>query len=224
MSNWVNIAIDGPAGAGKSTVAKLVSEKLSFLYIDTGAMYRALTLAVLKSKTNPSSETDVSELLNHSHIQLIVDQEGSRVLLNDEDVTLDIRSSEVNQLVSLVSSYQAVREEMVKRQRQLAGTTNSVLDGRDIGTYVLPYANLKVFLTAAVSERARRRHQEQIAKGMPSDLEQLKVDIAKRDELDSTRAIAPLKKAEDAVEIDTTALTIPEVVQAITELAKERTA
>ena len=223
MSNWVNIAIDGPAGAGKSTVAKLVSEELSFLYIDTGAMYRALTLATLRSNTDSSNEAAVTKLLDQSHIQLLVDLEGSRVLLNDEDVTEDIRSSEVNRLVSLVSSYQPVREEMVKRQRQLASTTNCVLDGRDIGTYVLPHASLKVFLTAAVLERARRRHEEQLNKGMPSDLEQLKSEIARRDELDSTRAFAPLKKAEDAVEIDTTELTIPEVVQAITDLAKERT-
>lgn len=224
MSNWVNIAIDGPAGAGKSTVAKMVSEELSFLYIDTGAMYRAITLAALQTKTDPSIEHDLSELLSQCKIELLVNEQGSSVFLNEVDVTLDIRSFEVNRLVSLVSSHQSVREEMVKRQRQLASTTNCVLDGRDIGTYVLPDASLKVFLTAAVAERARRRHEEQISKGMPSNLEELKADIARRDELDSTRAFAPLKKATDAIEIDTTDLSIPEVVQTITELAKERTA
>lgn len=223
MSDSVNIAIDGPAGAGKSTVAKLVSEELGFLYIDTGAMYRALTLAALREAVNMNSESELSQLLSKCHIQLVVNEEGASVLLNDEDVSKDIRSLEVNQNVSLVSSWEAVRVEMVERQRQLAQKTHSVLDGRDIGTYVLPNAQLKVFLTASVSERARRRHEEQLKKGMPSDYEQLKVDIARRDELDSTRAFAPLKKAEDAIEIDTTTLSISEVAQAITDLAKERT-
>ncbi|MEY8750838.1 (d)CMP kinase [Alkalicoccobacillus gibsonii] len=223
MSDSVNIAIDGPAGAGKSTVAKLVSEELGFLYIDTGAMYRALTLAALREAVNMNSESELSQLLSKCHIQLVVNEEGASVLLNDEDVSKDIRSLEVNQNVSLVSSWEAVRVEMVERQRQLAQKTHSVLDGRDIGTYVLPNAQLKVFLTASVSERARRRHEEQLKKGMPSDYEQLKIDIARRDELDSTRAFAPLKKAEDAIEIDTTTLSISEVAQAITDLAKERT-
>ncbi|MFK3936259.1 (d)CMP kinase [Alkalihalobacillus sp. NPDC078783] len=223
MSDSVNIAIDGPAGAGKSTVAKLVSEELGFLYIDTGAMYRALTFAALREDVNMNSESDLSQLLSNCRIQLVVNDEGASVLLNDEDVSKDIRSLEVNQNVSLVSSWEAVRVEMVERQRQLAKKTHSVLDGRDIGTYVLPNAQLKVFLTASVSERARRRHEEQLKKGMPSDYEQLKIDIARRDELDSTRAFAPLKKAEDAIEIDTTTLSISEVAQAITDLAKERT-
>ncbi|MEN0643422.1 (d)CMP kinase [Alkalicoccobacillus gibsonii] len=223
MSDSVNIAIDGPAGAGKSTVAKLVSEELGFLYIDTGAMYRALTLAALREAVNMNSESELSQLLSKCHIQLVVNEEGASVLLNDEDVSKDIRSLEVNQNVSLVSSWEAVRVEMVERQRQLAQKTHSVLDGRDIGTYVLPNAQLKVFLTASVSERARRRHEEQLKKGMPSDYEQLKIDIARRDELDSTRAFAPLKKAEDAIEIDTTTLSISQVAQAITDLAKERT-
>lgn len=223
MSDSVNIAIDGPAGAGKSTVAKLVSEELGFLYIDTGAMYRALTLAALREAVNMNSESELSQLLSKCHIQLVVNEEEASVLLNDEDVSKDIRSLEVNQNVSLVSSWEAVRVEMVERQRQLAQKTHSVLDGRDIGTYVLPNAQLKVFLTASVSERARRRHEEQLKKGMPSDYEQLKIDIARRDELDSTRAFAPLKKAEDAIEIDTTTLSISEVAQAITDLAKERT-
>ncbi|MBM0064624.1 (d)CMP kinase [Alkalicoccobacillus gibsonii] len=223
MSDSVNIAIDGPAGAGKSTVAKLVSEELGFLYIDTGAMYRALTLAALREAVNMNSESELSQLLSKCHIQLVVKKEGASVLLNDEDVSKDIRTLEVNQNVSLVSSWEAVRVEMVERQRQLAQKTHSVLDGRDIGTYVLPNAQLKVFLTASVSERARRRHEEQLKKGMSSDYEQLKVDIARRDELDSTRAFAPLKKAEDAIEIDTTTLSISEVAQAITDLAKERT-
>ncbi|MEK4564841.1 (d)CMP kinase [Alkalihalobacillus sp. FSL R5-0424] len=223
MSDSVNIAIDGPAGAGKSTVAKLVSEELGFLYIDTGAMYRALTFAALREDVNMNSESELSHLLSNCHIQLVVNDEGASVLLNDQDVTKDIRSPEVNQNVSLVSSWEAVRVEMVERQRQLAQKTHSVLDGRDIGTYVLPNAQLKVFLTASVSERARRRHEEQLKKGMPSDYEQLKIDIARRDKLDSTRAFAPLKKAEDAIEIDTTTLSISEVAQAITDLAKERT-
>ncbi|KMK76459.1 (d)CMP kinase [Alkalihalobacillus pseudalcaliphilus] len=222
MNERLAIAIDGPAGAGKSTVAKLVAEKLSFLYIDTGAMYRALTFSALQQGVNLHDENAMRTLLDTLNIKLVNEKEVSKVLINQEDVTDKIRTNEVNQNVSLASSHQAVREEMVERQRELAKVGEVVLDGRDIGTHVLPNAQLKVFLTASVEERAQRRHEEQVKKGMPSDFEELKADIARRDQFDSTREVSPLRKAEDAEELDTTHLSIEEVVQAIIELAKAR--
>ncbi|TWI58836.1 (d)CMP kinase [Halalkalibacter nanhaiisediminis] len=222
MNNKMQIAIDGPAGAGKSTVAKLVAEKLSFLYIDTGAMYRALTYAALQRKVNLQDGNLLKELLDTIVIRLAHTQNGFQVFLNDEDVTEQIRSADVTSNVSLVSSHEPVRLEMVERQRQLAENGRTVLDGRDIGTYVLPDAEVKIFLTASVDERAKRRHEELLAKGIASDFDQLKKDIAHRDQLDSTRAFAPLKKASDAVEIDSTTLSIQDVVLAIIDIVKER--
>ncbi|WP_227936170.1 (d)CMP kinase [Alkalihalobacillus deserti] len=222
MNKKMNIAIDGPAGAGKSTVAKLVAEQLSFLYIDTGAMYRALTYAALRDAIDLTNGQSLFKLLSKITIILKHEKSGVRVFINEEDVTDAIRTKDVTSNVSLVSSHELVRVEMVERQRKLAGNGQAVLDGRDIGTFVLPDAKLKVFLTASVEERARRRFEEQQEKGIDSNLDQLKDDIARRDELDSTREFAPLKKADDAVEIDSTTLSIPEVAELIIELAKER--
>ncbi|WP_332695130.1 (d)CMP kinase [Halalkalibacter lacteus] len=220
MTTIINIAIDGPAGAGKSTVAKLVAEHLSYLYIDTGAMYRTLAYAAIQHKVDVQDGSALKALLDTITIQLINEEEGTKVFVNDQDVTTDIRTAEVNQYVPQVASHEAVRLEMVERQRKLAMEGNSILDGRDIGTHVLPDAKLKVFLTASVDVRAERRHEEQIKKGMPSNVEELKKEIAKRDELDSTRAVAPLRKASDAVELDTTSLSIADVVDAIIDLVK----
>ncbi|ERN54159.1 (d)CMP kinase [Alkalihalophilus marmarensis] len=222
MNNLMNIAIDGPAGAGKSTVAKLVAERLSYLYIDTGAMYRALTYAALEKNVNLEDEDALDQLLEGIDIDLKHTKNGVLVYVNKADVTELIRTDDVNKHVSLVASHPSVRIEMVERQRTLAKGTDAVLDGRDIGTYVLPDAELKVFLTASVEERARRRHEEQVKKGLPSNFEELKKDIARRDELDSTREFAPLKKANDAVEIDSTSMSIEEVAASIINLAKER--
>ncbi|WP_100372680.1 (d)CMP kinase [Bacillus sp. FJAT-45037] len=222
MNNVINIAIDGPAGAGKSTVAKLVAEQLDFLYIDTGAMYRALTYYALQKKINLEDENPLFALLTDIRIDLKSTEHHAQVFVNQADVTEEIRTDEVNKHVSLVSSHPSIRIEMVERQRNLAKGTNAVLDGRDIGTYVLPEAKVKVFLTASVEERAKRRHDEQVNKGYPSNLEELKKDIARRDQLDSTRDFAPLKQADDAVEIDSTSKSIPEVVQVIIDLVKER--
>lgn len=223
MDEKLKIAIDGPAGAGKSTVAKLVAEQLSFLYIDTGAMYRALTFAAIAAHIDLKDGERLKRLLDESTIRLSNEDNRLNVYLNEADVTQQIRQPDVTSHVSLVASHEPVRKEMVERQRQLARQGRAVLDGRDIGTYVLPDAQVKVFLTASVEERARRRFEEQQAKGIESSFEQLKEEIARRDNLDSTRAFAPLKKADDAVEIDSTDLSIEEVAETIIELVKERT-
>lgn len=221
MISGFNVAIDGPAGAGKSSVAKKVAEQLGFLYIDTGAMYRALTYAALQEKLDLNDEQAIVHLLKENRLELTPTDLGTIVYWNNQNITVEIRSNDVNQHVSLVSSHREVRLLMVEKQQLLAHSKNAVLDGRDIGTYVLPNAEVKVFLTASVEERAKRRHLEQLEKGQPSDLEALKIDIAKRDELDSTRSFAPLKQAEDAQVVDSTKMTIDEVIQTILHLVKE---
>jgi cytidylate kinase len=222
MKKKISIAIDGPAAAGKSTVAKLVAEKLSYIYIDTGAMYRALTLKALTNDVNLENAMELYTLLTQTQIQLVPEKGGQFVYLDGNDVTHKIRSQEVTNSVSTVSKHQSVREEMVSRQQRLAEGGGVVMDGRDIGTHVLPQAEVKVFLVASVEERAVRRHTENLEKGYPSDLQQLKEEIEKRDKLDSEREVAPLKKASDAVLIDTTALGIQQVVNRIVALADER--
>jgi CMP/dCMP kinase len=220
MINKINIAIDGPAGAGKSTVAKLVAEQLEFVYIDTGAMYRAITYKAIKNGVDLQKEQQLSDLLNVTKIELTT---SAKVYLDGEDVTELIRSQEVTNSVSFVASHSMIRFEMLDRQREMAVNGGTVMDGRDIGTAVLPDAEVKVFLIATVEERARRRYEENLAKGFPTDFEQLKQEIALRDKRDSERETAPLKKAEDAVEIDTTKLSITEVVTSILQIVAERT-
>lgn len=218
----LSIAIDGPAAAGKSTVAKIVAEKLAYLYIDTGAMYRSLTYNALKNHVDVNHEQELLELLRNTYIELKSTGNGQLVFLNGEDVTQEIRKNDVTKHVSNVSKHKMIRQVMVERQKELARGGGVVMDGRDIGTHVLPQADVKVFLLATASERARRRHKENLAKGFESNLEQLKTEIEERDRLDSERAVAPLKKAEDAVEIDSTTFTIDEVVSKILELVRER--
>lgn len=222
MSRQISIAIDGPAAAGKSTVAKIVAEKLTYIYIDTGAMYRALTYKALNKGASLDNEAELMEILNDTSIELMPGESGQKVLLDGTEVTNEIRSAEVTNQVSYVAVHELVRKEMVKRQQQFAVDGGVVMDGRDIGTHVLPDAEVKVFLLASVDERAQRRHAENIQKGFPSDLEKLKAEIAARDKIDSEREVAPLKKADDAVEIDTTSLSITDVVGKIMELAHER--
>ena len=218
----ISIAIDGPAAAGKSTVAKLIAKKLSYLYIDTGAMYRALTWKALKENVSPENEEALYHLLMKTDIELAQAGDKQKVFVDGMEVTEDIRYPEVTGNVSAVSKHKSVRQEMVKRQQQLAKSGGVVMDGRDIGTFVLPGAEVKIFLLASSEERAKRRYEENLRKGIPSDLEQLKKDIEKRDKLDSEREIAPLKKAEDAVVVDTTSLSINEVVEKIMEIVRER--
>jgi len=222
MKKKISIAIDGPAAAGKSTVAKLVAEKLSYIYIDTGAMYRALTFKAITENVNLDNEFDLHNLLTETKIELVPENGGQFVYLDGKDVTIQIRSSEVTNQVSIASRHSLVREEMVRRQQHLAAGGGVVMDGRDIGTFVLPNAEVKVFLIASVEERAIRRHTENLEKGYPSDIIKLQEEIAQRDKLDSEREVAPLKKAKDATEIDTTSLGIEQVVDKILELAKER--
>ena len=219
----MNIAIDGPASAGKSTIAKKVAEQLGYIYLDTGAMYRTLTYAALSNEVDLQDEEALHTLLKGIRITfLTAENEMQRVFLNDEDVTDSIRSEEVTQNVSLVSSFAKVREEMVARQKSIARSGGVVMDGRDIGTVVLPDAEVKIFMTATAEERALRRYNENIAKGMTTSLEELAEDMKRRDHLDSTRSVSPLKKAEDAIVLDSTHLEIDEVVKQILGIIEVR--
>jgi CMP/dCMP kinase len=224
MTKNISIAIDGPAAAGKSTVAKIVAEKFSYIYIDTGAMYRAITYKAQLADINLDDERALYQLLKNTKMELLPGKEGQRVILDDSDVTKQIRTSEVTNCVSIVAKHKLIRDEMVLRQQELATGGGVVMDGRDIGTFVLPKAEVKIFLLASVEERAQRRHLENIQKGYPSDLEKLKEEIATRDKIDSEREVAPLQKAKDAIEIDTTSLSIQDVVDRIVHIAVERMA
>lgn len=216
------IAIDGPAAAGKSTVAKIVADRLNYLYIDTGAMYRALTLKAINEGSNLADEKEILNLLLQTEIQLKNGKNGQLVFLDGKDVTNEIRYHNVSAKVSYIAKLANVRKEMVKRQQALAKNRAVVMDGRDIGTHVLPSAQVKIFLIASVDERAKRRHEENLSKGLPSNLEQLKVEIQKRDEIDTNRQTAPLVKAKDAIEVDTTSLSVNEVVNRILSEVKKK--
>ncbi|WP_099158375.1 (d)CMP kinase [Virgibacillus ndiopensis] len=211
----IRIAIDGPAAAGKSTVAKIVAKELSYIYIDTGAMYRSLTLKALNKNIELENEEKLTDLLVHTDIELKQSEKGQYVLVDGNDVSLEIRSNIVTNNVSHVAKHPSVRRDMVKRQQQLAEEKSVVMDGRDIGTHVLPDAEVKIFLIATVEERAKRRYEENLKKGFSSDLEELKEEIKQRDLIDSKREAAPLVKADDAIEIDTTSLTIDDVANRI---------
>ncbi len=222
MNKKLSIAIDGPAAAGKSTVAKIIAEKLSFVYIDTGAMYRALTYKALLNHVDLEDEQALAAVLLNTSIRLTPSESGQLVFVDQQNVTSEIRSAAVTNSVSIVSKHQKVREEMVRRQQEFASGGGVVMDGRDIGTHVIPDAEVKVFLLASVEERALRRHAENLEKGFTSNLSQLMEEIARRDKIDSEREIAPLKKADDAIEMDTTSLTIEDVVEKIMDLVHER--
>ncbi|CAM4018614.1 (d)CMP kinase [Bacillus luti] len=215
MDKRISIAIDGPAAAGKSTVAKVVAKKLSYVYIDTGAMYRTITYAALERKVDIENEEKLMEVVRNVNIEFQQGENSQLVFLNGQDVSEVIRTPEVTNQVSIVAKHRLVREEMVRRQQELAKKGGVVMDGRDIGTHVMPDAEVKIFMLASVEERAERRHLENINKGFDSNLEQLKEEIAQRDKLDSEREVSPLKKADDALELDTTSLSIEEVVQKI---------
>lgn len=215
MTKTLRIAIDGPAAAGKSTVAKKLAEQLSIVYVDTGAMYRALTLKALQQPIALNDSAAVFSLLKKTTIQLIQDDEEQQVYIDSENVTHFIRTDEVSNNVSEIAQHASVREEMVKRQQEIAKNKNVVMDGRDIGTHVLPNAEVKIFLLASVEERAERRFLENKQKGYAADIDILKKEIKERDEKDMNRKTSPLVQAEDAHTVDTTSLTIDEVVATI---------
>ena len=214
----MQIAIDGPAAAGKSTVAKMIADRMNYIYIDTGAMYRAATYKALKEKVNIEDGVALANLLQHNQIELALDGDRQAVLLENRDITEAIRLPEVTNHVSFVSEHPEVRAKMIARQQELASQKSVVMDGRDIGTKVLPNAQVKIFLKASVDERAMRRYKEQMKKGIETPLEELKQEIALRDQRDSRQLV----KAEDAIEIDTTNLSILGVVEAIMKIIKER--
>lgn len=217
LINNISIAIDGPAGSGKSTVAKRVSEILQIEYIDTGAMYRALTLKVLNLKLDPKSEKDVISTFHSSSI----DFRSNHIYLDGVNVDKEIRNNIINQNVSYIAIIKEVREGMVEVQQNLAKTKSVIMDGRDIGTVVLPQADYKFFITASVEERGRRRYNELIAKGEKDIfLKDIKKEIQKRDKIDSNREVSPLMQAKDAYLIDTTNMTVDEVVKKISFIVK----
>ena len=218
----IKIAIDGPAAAGKSTIAKITAEKLGYTYIDTGAMYRALTHKALQIGINTNDGKSLVELLRKLEITLSPTSGPQSVLVNGQDVSEEIRSRQVTAAVSSVASHSGVRELMVEKQRILGEDMGVVMDGRDIGTRVMPNAELKIFMTASVEERAIRRHMENEKRGIVSSLVELKLEISERDRADSERLESPLKKAEDAILIDTTSMSIEQVSEKIRQLAEER--
>lgn len=220
MKKNIQIAIDGPAGAGKSTIAKIVAEALGFTYIDTGAMYRAITYKALKQNIHLEDAGHLEALLKKTSIKLQPSPQGQLVFLDGENVSEAIRSNEVTSAVSQVSAHAGVREIMVASQQALAAKGGVVMDGRDIGTHVLTDAELKVFMSATVEERARRRLLDNEKRGIPATLNQLIEEIALRDKQDSERKASPLIQADDAVYLDTTELSIDEAAQAILTLAK----
>ena len=217
----LNIAVDGPAGAGKSTVAKELSKRLNILYLDTGAMYRALALKAINQKVDINDDTAIKRLLGSTKIEVKYSGGTQRTILDKKDVSDKIREPHISRAASDISAVPAVRYRMVELQREIAAKQDTVLDGRDIGTYVLPKAAHKFFLTARPDVRAERRYQELIAKGVEVSKEQVLADILQRDENDSKRAVAPLKKADDAVEIDTSDIDADAATEKIIYIIKE---
>ena len=218
----INIAIDGPAGAGKSTVAKAVAKGLGIIYLDTGAMYRATAYTAIKNGIDVSDEVGVGEMLKTLTMDVVYEDGAQQIIVNGFNTTPYLREHYMSKAASDISALPCVRYKLVDIQRELAKTYDLVLDGRDIGTFVLPDANCKIFLVASAEERAKRRVEENRLKGQESDFDTVLKDIKQRDYNDSHREVAPLKKADDAVELDTTTMTIPEVVEAVISLVKEK--
>lgn len=215
------IAIDGPAGAGKSTVAKRIADRLNYIYIDTGAMYRALTLKALAQGLDLKDREEIIAMARNTGIKFQLKEGTEQIILDGQNVTDQIRTNKVSNNVSTVAKIKEVRQRLVKLQRKMSAQGGIVMDGRDIGTVVLPEADVKIFLTATVKERAMRRYEDLKGQGEEVDFTELKEEIMKRDKIDRNREVSPLKKAEDACEIDTTKLSISEVVEKIIGLAKE---
>ena len=214
------IAIDGPSGAGKSTIAKRLAKDLGFIYVDTGAMYRALAVYFLQKGINTADETAVGRAAAEPRIDWELREDGQHILLNGEDVSGRIRTEEVGMVASSTSAFAEVRRILVALQQEIAAAQSVVMDGRDIGTVVLPQADLKIFLTASVEVRAKRRTLELLEKGVEADPAQVEEDIRRRDHQDMNREVSPLRQAEDAILVDTSEMTIEEVVAAIKEMIR----
>ncbi|GMQ61805.1 (d)CMP kinase [Vallitalea maricola] len=214
----INIAIDGPAGAGKSTIAKKIAKELDIIYVDTGAMYRAFGLYCIRNNISSNQNDIINNILNDIDISICYIDGEQQVILNDENVNQFIRDEEVGKMASEISVNKNVRLKLVELQRNLATKKSIVMDGRDIGTYVLPNATTKIYLNASVETRAKRRHKELLEKGISRNLESIEDEIGKRDYRDMNREFAPLKKADDAIEVDTSNLSIDEVVNKILKM------
>ena len=217
-----NIAIDGPAGAGKSTIAKRVAKELSFIYVDTGAMYRAIALYLIRSKVSPADQEALKKACENIEITISYQNGEQQVILNGENITGLIRTEEVGNMASTASAHSPVREKLIDLQRNLARNSDVLMDGRDIGTNVLPDAQLKIYLTASSATRARQRYLELQQKGEDCLLDEIERDIIERDQRDMNRDIAPLKQAEDAILLDSSDMGIDQVVERILTLYKER--
>ncbi len=217
----MNIAIDGPAGAGKSSIAKLVAKELNYVYVDTGAMFRTMAYYLLNHNIDPNDENLVNENCDKINIEIRYESGRQLIFLNGTDVTTDIRKEEVGNAASVVAKYTKVRTKLLDLQREIAATTDVIMDGRDIGTVVLPDAECKIYLTASVKVRTIRRYKELLDKGEICDIKKIESDIIKRDNQDMEREVAPLRQADDAIYLDTSDMTIDDVVQKIKELASE---
>lgn len=215
-----NVAIDGPAGAGKSTIAKLVAKEKGYIYVDTGAMYRGLAIHFLDKGIQPQETEKVIEACKDAEVTIAYEDAVQHVYLNGKDISSRLRNEEVGNTASVTSAIPEVRKKLLELQQNLAKTQNVIMDGRDIGTCVLPHADVKVYLTASVETRAKRRYQELQEKGEDCNLEEIAHDIEERDRRDMTREIAPLKQAEDAVLVDSSDMTITEVVKTIVDLCR----
>lgn len=215
-----NVAIDGPAGAGKSTIAKLVAKEKGYIYVDTGAMYRGLAIHFLDKGIQPQEAEKVIEACKDAEVTIAYEDTVQHVYLNGKDISSRLRNEEVGNMASVTSAIPEVRKKLLELQQNLAKTQNVIMDGRDIGTCVLPHADVKVYLTASVETRAKRRYQELQEKGEDCNLEEIAHDIEERDRRDMTREIAPLKQAEDAVLVDSSDMTIAEVVKTIVDLCR----
>ena len=218
----VNIAIDGPAGAGKSTIAKRLAVYLGFVYVDTGAMYRAMALYFLRKGIDAKDESAIEKAVGEVLVEIAYEDGVQQVYLNHENVSSLIRTEEVSQMTSKTSVYLSVRKKLVELQKQLADSQNVIMDGRDIGTCVLPNADVKIYMTASVKLRAERRYKELVEKGVSCTLEEIEKEIEERDYRDTHREHSPLRQAEDAIRLDTSEMTIDEVVEAMAKIAQEK--
>lgn len=217
-----NIAIDGPAGAGKSTIAKMLAREMGYVYVDTGAMYRAMAYYFLQQGIDKDDEAAIATAADGADVTIRYEDGAQQVFLNGENITGNLRTEQVGNMASATSVYPVVRTKLVALQQRLAETTDVIMDGRDIGTCVLPDAQVKIYLTASVETRAKRRYTELVDKGETADLEKIAADIKERDYRDMNREMSPLRQAKDAVLVDSSQMSIDEVVSAIRQVAEER--